>query len=61
MIADLDVQWGQGYALARPGEPWADVSKKAAELCRSALAETFRSMPAERHPVGASDRRLKST
>ncbi len=58
VIADLDVQWGQGYALARPGEPWADVSKEAAELCRSALAETFRSMPAERHPVGASDRRL---
>lgn len=58
VIADLDVQWGQGYALARPNEPWAGVSETAAELCRSALAETFRSMPAEGHPVGASDRRL---
>jgi GAF domain-containing protein len=58
VIADLDVQWGQGYALARPGEPWGGVSQEAAELCRLSLAETFRSMPAERHPVGASDRRL---
>jgi GAF domain-containing protein len=58
VIADLDVQWGQGYALARPGDPWVGVSPAAAELCRSALAETFRSMPAERHPLGSSDRRL---
>jgi diguanylate cyclase (GGDEF)-like protein len=58
VIADLDVQWGQGYALARPSEPWAGVDRTAAELCRTALAETFRSLPAEGHPVGASDRRL---
>jgi EAL domain-containing protein (putative c-di-GMP-specific phosphodiesterase class I) len=58
VIADLDVQWGQGYALARPGDPWVGVSPAAAELCRPALAETFRSMPAERHPLGSSDRRL---
>ena len=25
VIADLDVEWGQGYALARPAEPWAGV------------------------------------
>ena len=24
-LADLDVTLGQGYALARPGKPWADV------------------------------------
>ncbi len=58
VIADLDVQWGQGYALGRPAEPWARVPTDAAELCRSALAETFRSMPTERHPHGSSDRRL---
>jgi diguanylate cyclase (GGDEF)-like protein len=58
VLADLDVQWGQGYALARPSEPWVGISAAATELCRTALAETFRSMPAERHPIGASDRRL---
>ena len=51
VIADLDVQWGQGYALARPAPPWAGIAPEAAELCRAALAETFRSMPAERQPA----------
>jgi hypothetical protein len=58
VLAELDVQWGQGYALARPGESWSEITPAAAELCRTALAETFRSMPAERNPSGASDRRL---
>ncbi len=58
VLADLDVQWGQGYALARPGEPWVGISPEAAELCRNALAESFSSMPVERHPLGSSDRRL---
>ncbi len=58
VIADLDVQWGQGWVLARPSAPWTEVSAEAAELCRAALAETFRSPPAERHPLGSSDRRL---
>ena len=58
VLADLDVQWGQGYALARPSEPWVEIAPEAAELCRTALAETFRSMPAEHHPLGSSDRRL---
>jgi diguanylate cyclase (GGDEF)-like protein len=58
VLADLDVQWGQGYALARPAEPWVGIAPAAAELCRTATAETFRSMPAERHPLGSSDRRL---
>lgn len=58
VIADLDVQWGQGYALARPNEPWVGVSAEAAERCRAALAETFRTLPAERSRLGSSDRRL---
>ena len=45
VLADLDVQWGQGYALARPSEPWVEIAPDAAEVCRTALAETFRSMP----------------
>lgn len=58
VLADLDVQWGQGYALGRPGEPWPRIAPEAAELCRSSLAATFRSLPVERYPTGASDRRL---
>jgi diguanylate cyclase (GGDEF)-like protein len=58
VLADLDVQWGQGYVLARPAPPWAGVSPAAAELCREALAETFRSLPAEGGRAGSSDRRL---
>jgi len=58
MVADLDVQWGQGFRLARPAPPWAEISAEAGELCRAALAESFRSLPAERSPFGSSDRRL---
>jgi diguanylate cyclase (GGDEF)-like protein len=58
VLADLDVQWGQGYVIARPGEPWPEVSPAAAEVCRSTLAETFRSLPNVGHPLGSSDRRL---
>jgi diguanylate cyclase (GGDEF)-like protein len=58
VLADLDVQWGQGYVLARPAPPWTGVSPVAAEVCRSALADSFRSLPTEHHPIGSSDRRL---
>jgi diguanylate cyclase (GGDEF)-like protein len=58
VLADLDVQWGQGWALARPAEPWPGVTDEAAEVCRTALAEAFHSLPTEHHPIGASDRRL---
>ena len=58
VLADLDVQWGQGWALARPEPPWAEVSPIAAEACRIALADTFRMLPIESRPIGSSDRRL---
>ncbi len=58
VLADLDVQWGQGYVLARPEPPWTDVSPIAADVCRVALADSFRSLPTEHHPIGSSDRRL---
>ncbi|MDX6582498.1 MAG: hypothetical protein QOI10_1682 [Solirubrobacterales bacterium] len=58
VLADLDVQWGQGWALARPAPPWTDVSPIAAETCRTALVDAFRSLPTEHHPIGSSDRRL---
>ena len=58
VLADLDVQWGQGHVLARPSETWGEVSPVAAEVCRAAFAEAFRSLPTEHHPIGSSDRRL---
>ncbi len=58
VLADLDVQWGQGYVLARPQPPWTEVSPVAAEVCRAALADSFRTLPSEYHPIGCSDRRL---
>jgi diguanylate cyclase (GGDEF)-like protein len=57
-LADLDVEFGQGYALARPRPPWTSISEDAAAACASALAEALSSMPPEGHPVVASDRRL---
>jgi diguanylate cyclase (GGDEF)-like protein len=57
-IAELDVQWGQGYVFARPGRPWATVAPIAAEVCRASMAETFRSPPDLAYPIGSRDRRL---
>jgi diguanylate cyclase (GGDEF)-like protein len=57
-IADLDVQWGQGFGLARPGAAWPTVSTVAAEVCRASMAESFRSPPSIGHPLGSRDRRL---
>ncbi len=58
VVADLDVEWGQGYVLGRPGPAWPEVSPAAAEVCRASLLEAFRSMPVEHQPISASDRRL---
>ena len=58
VLADLDVEWGQGYVLGRPGPPWPEVSPVATEVCRASLVEAFRSMPVEHQPISASDRRL---
>lgn len=58
ILAELDVEWAQGYVLAHPAPPWAAVSPLAASVCRSALAEACRTLPADRHHGGTSDRRL---
>lgn len=41
-LADLDVSYGQGYALAYPGPPWAEVDPEAASVCTSALHAVIR-------------------
>ena len=57
-LADLDVDWGQGYVIGRPAEPWSEPSPVATELCRATLAETFRSLPSFGTTPGSSERRL---
>ncbi len=59
VLGDLDVQWGQGYALARPSEPWALVSPVAAEVCRASLAQALRASPIASGRIAAGDRRLE--
>lgn len=57
-LADLDIQWGQGYVLARPAPPWAQVSPVAAEVCHSTLAKALRGESKNGRPIAANDRRL---
>jgi diguanylate cyclase (GGDEF)-like protein len=59
VLSDLDVQWGQGFALARPAAPWALVSPVAAGVCRAALAEALRAGSASDGRIAAGDRRLE--
>jgi len=59
VLGDLDVQWGQGYALARPAQPWAMVSPVAAEVCRASLAQALRASPVGSGRITAGDRRLE--
>ncbi len=59
VLGDLDVQWGQGFALAKPAKPWAMVSKQAAEVCRAALAAALRASPTGSGTISAGDRRLE--
>lgn len=57
-LANLDVQWGQGYGLARPAPPWPAVSPAAVEACRAALEEAMRAFSGDPPPITAGDRWL---
>lgn len=37
-LADLDVEFAQGYAIARPARPWVGVEPAAAHICTSSAA-----------------------
>jgi diguanylate cyclase (GGDEF)-like protein len=58
-LADLDVEWGQGYALGRPARPWARVPAHAARVCRAGLDEAMRPVPAAQETIVAGDRGLE--
>jgi diguanylate cyclase (GGDEF)-like protein len=58
VLADLDVTYGQGYFLAKPGPPWATVSPWVSEkLLRRSLAGQMSAEDISNLPVG-SDQRL---
>lgn len=60
VLANLDVPWGQGYALGRPAPPWSRIAPHAAETCRTALARALVSSPGGETPtISAGDRRLE--
>jgi diguanylate cyclase (GGDEF)-like protein len=60
VLANLDVPWGQGYALGRPAPPWSRISPPAAETCRTALAQALISSPGgDTATISAGDRRLE--
>jgi diguanylate cyclase (GGDEF)-like protein len=58
VLADLDVTYGQGYFLAKPGPPWAAVSPWVSEkLLRRSLGGHMSAEDISKLPVG-SDQRL---
>jgi diguanylate cyclase (GGDEF)-like protein len=60
VLANLDVPWGQGFAIGRPSPPWSDVAPPAAQTCRDALANALVSPPGGDSPtISAGDRRLE--
>jgi GAF domain-containing protein len=58
-LADLDVTYGQGYGIARPSAPWAQVAPAAATTClrsfQASIAEPATAPGRDEH-----DRRLES-
>jgi diguanylate cyclase (GGDEF)-like protein len=45
VLIHLGVAYGQGWALARPGDPWPRVNAEAASLCRELRSEHARIVP----------------
>jgi diguanylate cyclase (GGDEF)-like protein/PAS domain S-box-containing protein len=50
-LADLDVAYGQGYGLGRPGPPWPDAVEEAASTCRASFTASL----AEDAPTGTGN------
>ncbi len=58
-LANLDVMFGQGFALARPTAPWTGVDPAAAKICTSALRSVIRGEPSA-SPTRSSEADLES-
>ena len=50
ILADLDVTFGQGFALGRPAAPWAGPTPIAATRCRTAAQQALRGAGTGRSP-----------
>jgi diguanylate cyclase (GGDEF)-like protein/PAS domain S-box-containing protein len=57
-LADIDIETAQGYVLARPSAPWAEVDPVAAETCASSMSAALAG--ADAASAGGSDQRLAS-
>jgi EAL domain-containing protein (putative c-di-GMP-specific phosphodiesterase class I) len=45
VLVHLGVAYGQGWALARPGEPWPRVNAEAAGICHALRSERSKLVP----------------
>jgi hypothetical protein len=57
ILADLDVTYGQGYALGRPAEPWSGPTPTATTRCRATAQQALHGTATGRSPD--SDGRLE--
>jgi diguanylate cyclase (GGDEF)-like protein len=53
VLIHLGVAYAQGWALARPGEPWPRVNAEAARLCRELRSEQAKIIPLGAKRMGA--------
>jgi diguanylate cyclase (GGDEF)-like protein len=53
VLVHLGVAYAQGWALARPGEPWPRVNAEAARICRELRSEQAKIVPLGAKRMGA--------
>jgi diguanylate cyclase (GGDEF)-like protein len=53
VLIHLGVSYGQGWALARPGDPWPSVSAEAVRLCSELRSEQAKIVPLGARRMGA--------
>jgi diguanylate cyclase (GGDEF)-like protein len=59
-LADLDVEWGQGYGVGRPDSEWKEPLPAAAAACRSGVQQALRGGSAGSSQLVAGDRSLEA-
>jgi diguanylate cyclase (GGDEF)-like protein len=59
LLADLDVTYGQGYVIARPGTAWPNVAVEAAHACVSTFSASLGRASSDTASGMAHDRRLE--
>lgn len=57
-LAELDVAWGQGFALGPPAAPWSAVAPTATSICRAGLSNAMRAPAGSADGIVAGDRGL---